>query len=90
MDERYKEFLKKVLDYRGIGLIRHRDITTLVAMMQWIDFDSVNDIKNKRLVNVTDMDKSDISKSVRLLISLGIIIETDKGYKLNSDLEIEI
>lgn len=88
MDKQYIEFFNQVLAYRSKGLIRHRDITTLVALMEFIDFENYNDIKNKRLVNKTDMDKSDISKSVKSLIKMGIVIKCENGYKLNGNLDI--
>ena len=89
MDVKYKEFFHKVLQLRGDGIIRHSDITTLIAMMQWIDFDTVNDVKNKRLVNITDIDKSNISKSIKTLIKAGIVIENDKGYRLNDNISYD-
>lgn len=86
MNKEYRDFLKKVLELRGDREIRHRDVTTLIAMMQWIDFETENDVKNKRLANITDMDKGDVSKSVKSLIKANIIKENDKGYMLNRDI----
>lgn len=86
MERQYKNFLKKVLELRGQKFIRHRDITVLLAMLQWINFEDEIDIRNKKLVNISHMDKSDVSKSVKKLIQAGIIIENDMGYKLNKDI----
>lgn len=95
MDNKYKEFIKKILEMRMMGLIRHRDITVLNSVMLWLDFEREVDIKNKRIVMINGMDKADVSKSIKKLKEMAIIIEGEIGYKLNdkivgkSNLEIE-
>lgn len=86
MERQYKNFFRKILELRGSKAIRHRDITVLLALIQWINFEDEIDIRNKKLVNISYMDKSDVSKSVKKLIETGIVIETDMGYKLNKDI----
>ena len=90
MREKYNNFMRAVLELRADGEIRHRDITILVAMMQWVDFDIFCDVKNRRIANLLDMDKSDVSKAIKKIKECKIILENDKGYKLNENLYKEI
>lgn len=83
MNQRTKNFLAKVLEIREEGCIRHRDITTLVALMTFIEFDKEIDVKNRRLVNLTGIDKAAISRSIKTLIEEEIIIDGERGYTLN-------
>ncbi|WP_415308605.1 hypothetical protein [Clostridium perfringens] len=89
MNEKYNKFFKNVLELRGEKCIRHRDITTLIAMTQILDFEHIRDIRKKTIVNLTDIDKSDVTKSIKILKEYNIILEKENGYLLNENLNAE-
>lgn len=87
--DNYKKFIKKALEYRAEGKMKHRDITILNAIMLKLNFEEYRDIKNKRIVASTEMNKSDISKSITTLRNLHLIEENNEGYKLNIPIDDE-
>lgn len=83
MEDNYKRLFNDALLLRADGAIRHRDITVLVALTSWLDFENFKDVKNKRLAHQTDLDKSDISKSIKALKACNLLLENNSGFIFN-------
>lgn len=86
LEKNLLDLFNTALELRADGALRHRDLTVLIALINWLNFDNFIDVKNKRVVNKTDLDKSDISKSIKSLKNCGIILESEDGFKLNNTL----
>lgn len=86
MSENYRKLFNRALELVNKGMLDNEDIVVLLAMTNIINFDSYNDIKNKRIMALTGIEKDHIKESIECLLEQKLLLEDNyKGYILNSN-----
>lgn len=86
MSENYRQLFNRALELVKKGKLDNEDIVVLLAMTNSINFDSYNDIKNKRIMAITGIEKENIKLSIKCLLEQNLLLEDNyEGYMLNSN-----
>ena len=84
----YKNIIENMMDLRVNGDLKKTDFVVMAYLLCCLSDTEPKEIKQKNIVEFTQLPKSDVSKSIKRLISANILIELEDKYnpglKLNN------
>lgn len=83
-----KNIIERMMVLRNNGDLKKTDFVVMAYLLCCLDGTKPKEIKQKNIVEFTYLPKSDVSKSIKRLISTKILIKSedkyDPGFKLNN------
>lgn len=92
-EEVQKNIIENMMDLRSDGYLKKTDFVVMAYLLCCLNDTEPKGIKQKDIVEFTQLPKSDVSKSIKRLISGNILIESEDKYnpglKLNNFINTE-